>query len=143
MCICLRVQREKDSPGNPSIVALSTALTEGNGPYSNPLKDEGYKRFKCTETSGRKRQKKAGEGWRGPILRLIESSLGTAGTSLKNEGVFCRNKKKKKRAVCCSYSIMTHREPRDCICFIATTEHSSVSPKEVGHKFVIYDNCFL
>lgn len=97
MCICLRVQREKDSPGNPSIVALSTALTEGNGPYSNPLKDEGYKRFKCTETSGRKRQKKAGEGWRGPILRLIESSLGTAGTSLKNEGVFCRNQKKKKK----------------------------------------------
>lgn len=48
----------KKYPGNPSVVAVSMALTEGNGPYSNPLKDEGYKRLKSTETSGRKRQKK-------------------------------------------------------------------------------------
>lgn len=61
-CVCLCVQREKKYSGSPSIVAVSMALTEGNGPYSNPLKDEGYKRFKCTETRGGKRQKKRGRG---------------------------------------------------------------------------------
>ena len=58
LCICRWVQREKKYLGSPFIVAVSMALTEGNGPYSNPLKDEGYKRFKCTETRGRTRQKK-------------------------------------------------------------------------------------
>ena len=124
-------------------MAVSTALTEGNGPYSNPLKHEGYERFKCTETSGveETKKKKQGEVWRGPILRLIESSFGTAGTSLKNDGVFSRETRI--RAACCSYSITRKREPGECICFIATTEQPSVSPKEAGHTFVIYDNCFL
>ena len=80
-------------------------------------------------------------GMRGPILRLIESSFGTAGTSLKNDGVFSRETRI--RAACCSYSITRKREPGECICFIATTEQPSVSPKEAGHTFVIYDNCFL
>lgn len=39
LCVCLRAQREKRYPGSPSIVAVSTALTEGNGPSSNPLKE--------------------------------------------------------------------------------------------------------
>lgn len=57
-CIILVwIQREGKSPGSSSIVAVSMAPTEGNGPYSNPLKDEGYKRFKCTEAMGRTRQK--------------------------------------------------------------------------------------
>lgn len=134
----LRVKKEKKYTGSPSVVALSMAPTEGNGPYSNSLKDEGYERFKCTDTRGRKGQKReAGEGWRGPIPCLIESPFRTANTSLKNKG------RKKKRAACCSYSIMKHRKPRECICFITSTEHPSVSPKEAGGSFVIYDNCSL
>ena len=93
------------------------------------------------ERGGRDKKKEAGEVWRGPILRLIESSFGTAGTSLKNDGVFSRETRI--RAACCSYSITRKREPGECICFIATTEQPSVSPKEAGHTFVIYDNCFL
>lgn len=87
-------------------------------------------------------KKEAGEGWRGPILRLIESSFGTADTSLKNEVVFCKEQTKK-RPACCSYSITTQRNPRSVFAFIATTEHPSASLKEAGHKCVIYDNCFL
>lgn len=83
----LRVKKEKKYTGSPSVVALSMAPTEGNGPYSNSLKDEGYERFKCTDTRGRKGQKReAGEGWRGPIPCLIESPFRTASTSLKNKG---------------------------------------------------------
>lgn len=55
-------KERKSNQANPSIVVVSMALTEGNGPYSNPLKDEGYKRFKCTETRGRKRQKRRSRG---------------------------------------------------------------------------------
>lgn len=116
LCICVRAQMEKKGPGKPSIVAVSSALTEGNGPYSNPLKDEGYKRFRCTETSGRKRQKKRqGRDGEAPVLRLIESSFTTASTSLKNQGVFqsSNNKKKKekekRRGPACSYSITNTR----------------------------------
>lgn len=83
----LRVKKEKKYTGSPSVVALSMAPTEGNSPYSNSLKDEGYERFKCTDTRGRKGQKReAGEGWRGPIPCLIESPFRTASTSLKNKG---------------------------------------------------------
>lgn len=64
----------------------------------------------------------AGEGWRGPIPRLIESSFGTASTSLKNEGVF-RNKKK---------AILVVHTPSRCTessesVFVLSTEHPSVS----------------
>lgn len=80
----LWVKKEKKYTGSPSVVALSMAPTEGN--------DEGYERFKCTDTRGRKGQKReAGEGWRGPIPCLIESPFRTASTSLKNKG---RKKKK-------------------------------------------------
>lgn len=142
MCICPWVQREKKCSGSPSIVAASMALTEGNGPYSNPLKDEGYKRFKCRETRGRKRQKEeAGEGWRGPILRLIESSFGTAGTSLKNEGVFRGNQKKGPLVV---HTPSRRTESPESI-FVLSQPQSTRAYllKEEGHKFVIYDNCFL
>lgn len=61
LCICLWVQIEKKYPGSPSIVAVSMALTEGNGPYSNPLKDEGYKRFKRTDER-EEQTKKRGRG---------------------------------------------------------------------------------
>lgn len=54
-----------------------------------------------------------------------------------------KQRQKKKRAACCSYSITKHRKPRECICFITSTEHPSVSPKEAGGNFVIYDNCSL
>lgn len=60
--LSLGSNRGKMYPGNPSVVAVRMALTEGNGPYSNPLKDEWYTRFKSTETSGRKRQKKKRQG---------------------------------------------------------------------------------
>lgn len=92
--------------------------------------------------AGGKRQKmRQGEVWRGPILRLIESSFETAGTSLKNDGVFSRNKNQGRLLFVLHHK--KKRKPGECICFIATTEQPSVSPKEAGRTFVIYDNCFL
>lgn len=55
-------------------------------------------------------KKEAGEGWRGPIPHLIESSFGKAGTSLKNEGVFCRNKKKKNNKKCRLFILHHHAQ---------------------------------
>lgn len=119
-CVCVSVERErKSTQASPSIEAASMASTGGNGPYSNPLKDEGYKRFKCTETRGRKgateraTERGAEEGWKGPIPRLIESSFGTAGASLKKESIFPRNKRP--RVV--RTSSWRCRSPRECICF--------------------------
>lgn len=90
---------------------------------------------------GRDKKKRQGEVWRGPILRLIESSFETAGTSLKNDGVFSRNKNQGRLLFVLHHK--KKRKPGECICFIATTEQPSVSPKEAGRTFVIYDNCFL
>lgn len=90
---------------------------------------------------GKRQKKRQGEVWRGPILRLIESSFETAGTSLKNDGVFSRNKNQGRLLFVLHHK--KKRKPGECICFIATTEQPSVSPKEAGRTFVIYDNCFL
>ena len=55
-------KRRKKCPGNSSVLAVSTALTEGNGPYSNPLKDEGHKRFKMHRDEREEETKQRGRG---------------------------------------------------------------------------------
>lgn len=87
-------------------------------------------------------KKEAGEGWRGPILRLIESSFRTAGTSLKNEGVFRGNKKKKGALVVHTPSRRTE-SPESVFVLSQPQSTRAYLLKEEGRKFVIYDNCFL
>lgn len=89
------------------------------------------------------RDKKRGRGRYGeaPFYASLSPSFGTAGTSLKNDGVFSRNKNQGRLLFVLHHK--KKRKPGECICFIATTEQPSVSPKEAGRTFVIYDNCFL
>lgn len=64
-----------------------------------------------------------------PILRLIESSFRTGGTSLKPKTSSARYKKgeKKRRATCSE--LHQPENPKGSICFIATTGQSSESPR--------------
>lgn len=95
---------------------------------------------------GSDKKKKAGERWRGPILCLIESSFRTVGTSLKNQGVFCRYKKKrkKKRATCSE--LHHHRTESPKSLFVLSQPQGTQARlwEKMGPQIlVIYDNCFL
>lgn len=62
------MKKEKKYTGSPSVVALSMAPTQGNGPYSNSLKDEGYKGSNAqTQEGGRNKKERQGRDGEAPF----------------------------------------------------------------------------
>lgn len=53
---------KKNTPGSSSIVEENTALTEGNGPYSNPLKDGGVQEVQTHRDEREDETTKRGRG---------------------------------------------------------------------------------